>query len=279
VAVLKRSSRKKQRAKLPSAEPIRRVLAEEFRRQAREVRAFLGLGRKALEPWIGGADNPFRLGQLRLAERMTPVLESYWDRAGTQFMSRIGLDPDRWSVVNPHTADKIRTAALDLAQSTLDTTEHDVARALALTREELERGIVTEGETLDRLTERIQRVFQHAETFRARRIATTETSRAVHAAQEEAAIQSGVVTGWEWLLSDDACPICQEIASEVGAVRLGDLFAVVGDHATYANVAHPPAHVNCQCTMSEVLDDEPQPRFAEQPILQPGSEADDDIGA
>jgi SPP1 gp7 family putative phage head morphogenesis protein len=150
----------------------------------------------------------------------------------------------------------IRDASLEFCKATNETTSLNLAEALKRTRQELVEGIVQRGESLERLTKRVQTIFDSAETWRARRIAATESSRAVHSAQEEAAKQSGVVAGWEWLLSDDACPLCHTVARRAKQVRLGQAFAVVGDHPVYSEIRFPPLHPSCQCTVIEVLKPE-----------------------
>jgi hypothetical protein len=177
-----------------------------------------------------------------MSERMTPLIEVIWDRAAATFAPRVGLDPDTWSVVNPHTERMIRDATLAFCQSTNATTSLALDQALEATREALIAGVVAKGEALPALTKRIHAIFQAAETWRARRIAQTETSRAVHAAQEAAAIASGVVTGWTWLLSSDACPLCRTVARRTPAVRLGQPFAVIGNNPSYATIKFPPLH-------------------------------------
>jgi hypothetical protein len=214
---------------LPQGAPIRRELRAEF---ARQRRAVLRAIRAAFGVKAGGGflpsirfDETLQLGLLAMHERMTPLLEVIWDRSGRDLLGRLGLDPNDWRVVDPNTRRMIEQAAFAFCQATNETTTQQLDDAMAQLRRELIAGTVTTGETLDQLTRRVQGVFDLAETFRARRIAQTETSRAVHAAELESAVQSGVVAGFQWLASSDACQICQQIASEVGMVRLGQPFA------------------------------------------------------
>ena len=116
--------------------------------------------------------------------------------------------------------------------------------------------MVEKGDSVAELTKRVKKVFDGAETWRARRIAATEAARAVHAAQLQAAEDSEVVAGLEWLVSDDACPLCQKIASEARYMRLSQSFAVIGDNPHYKQIKYPPAHPSCQCAVVEVLKPE-----------------------
>jgi hypothetical protein len=191
---------------------------------------------------------------------MTPLLAGYWQEAGedtaAQIATATGLDPVEWRVTDPHLREKIEQASFSFCAATNATTTMQLGDALAQLRRELIAGLVDEGETLGQLRKRVQSVFTSAEKHRAERIAATEASRAVHAAQLESAKESGVVQGQKWLLSSDACPLCHKIATETGIVPLGGEFAKVGDHPEYSSVRYPPAHPNCQCSTELVLIDE-----------------------
>lgn len=281
---------------LPRGEPLRRELVRLFRLQRAAVLRFLRTGRKA---WAGHelrtkdhdvhphphptgplpAGWPdwhdFGLGAIDQAWRFTPLLTLAWDRAAAAFAPAVGLDPDSWSVVNPHTEAQIRGAVLAFSDSMNQTTDLALDRALEKTREELVEGVVKRGEALPAIERRIAAIFDGAEKYRARRIAWTETSRAVHGAQEAAAVASGVVTGWKWLLSSDACPTCVAIAARAPAVRLGHAFAVIGDNPHYSAVKFPPAHPHCNCSLLEVLDTDPQPAWSDT-LHQPEPATDEE---
>jgi hypothetical protein len=269
---------------LPEGEPIRRELVRWFRRQRAEIAAHLGLGKKTqMDPadMMGGEGEPpdpeyWRLGALAESERMTPLIEAMWDAAGAAFLAKIDLDPDAWRVTNPHIADMIRKASLEFCEATNATTSLQLEEAIAELRRSLAEGIVDRGESVRLLTDRVGAIFDTAETFRARRIAITEASRAVHSAQEVAAIESGVVVGWEWLLSDGACPLCYAISDDARFVRLGQSFARVGDHPTYSDIRHPPAHPGCRCTLLEVLSPDyggpAEVNWTTSPLDQPGKQ-------
>jgi hypothetical protein len=221
----------------------------------------------------------FGLGALKMSERMTPILTLTWEAAADAFASRVGLDPNTWSVVNPNTERMIEEAALAFCQSTNDTTSQQLDQALSDLSDQLNRGIVQHGEALDRFTKRVGAIFDGAETWRARRIAFTETSRAVHAAQEQSAIASGVVTGWKWLLSAPMpARLCVAIAARCPAVRLGQPFAVIGDDPHYSQIRFTPIHPFCACTVVEVLDTDPQPAWGDT-LHDPDPATDEETGA
>ena len=236
--------------KLPSGEPIRAGLLGFFRKQLKFLLGTINtIGAGHLPdtfPDLYHYDSPMRW-------HMTPILSAYWDQAGKTTMERLGVDPDAWKVTNPHTQQMIGQAAFDFCHETNATTSQQLNDALGQLRKELIEGIVEKGETLRELTKRVEKVFDAAETWRALRIAKTESARAVHAAQEQAAIDSGVVAGFKWLLSSEACPLCYHIADEVNQVPIGQAFAEVGKNPTYRAVRYPPAHPHCGCAMTEIL--------------------------
>ena len=265
--------------RLPRGEPLRRALAGVFEQQRKAILTYLTTGRKDEAgnlPFHWPDCHDFGLGALDLSRRFTPLLQLTWEAAAARFAPRVGLDPNSWTVVNPHTERMIDEAALAFSDSMNATTGQALDRALARTREELTEGIVARGEALPALTKRLNAIFDGAARYRARAIAWTETSRAVHAAQEAAAVASGVVAGWRWLLSPDACPICVAIAARAPAVRLGHAFAVIGDNPHYSLVKHPPAHVHCNCALEEVLDVDEQPAWHDT-LHQPEPATDEEI--
>ena len=234
---------------LPTGAPIRLTLIKFYREQAAAV---LGRVREI------GAPIPAAIPKLTdwndpMATAMTPLLGAYWDEAGKRENARLGLDPDDWRVTNPHLEAKIREAAYAFCDSTNRSTTHTLHGALNALRESLVAGQVEEGETLNELTKRVNAIFTGLTKSHANMIAATEASRAVHAAQEQAAIESGVVQGFELLLSSDACPLCRMIATECKQVKLGQAFAVIGDNPHYRVIKYPPLHPRCQCTMTSVL--------------------------
>lgn len=191
-----------------------------------------------------------------MARACTPYLSVQWDQGGKKTMERLGLDPGRFEVTSPKLKAAVKKAALSFCESTNATTGLAVGKAAKKLRAELTAGLVEHGESIPVLTRRVEAIFTAATKGRAQRIAATETSRAYHAAQLSAAEESGVVAGFELLLSGDACPLCRKVATEAHRVKLGDAFAKIGHHADYSEIRHPPLHPLCQCTMIEVLTPE-----------------------
>ncbi len=152
---------------------------------------------------------------------------------------------------NPRVSEALRSAVFDFCEATLETALTDAATAYAGLRGELIAGMEA-GELNRELARRVQGVF--LDPARAARIAVTESSRATHAGQLELARETGIVKGKKWLASSDCCDLCASLAA-MGEIDLDAPFMVhAKGRRAYAVVMAPPAHVNCQCAMTEVVD-------------------------
>ncbi len=156
---------------------------------------------------------------------------------------RLGASPDVFSVVPAKIEEAVDKAALNFAKSTQETIVGKLNDRLEELRGKLKEGLL-EGDGIPELTDAVGEIVNDPD--RAELIARTETSRAVHTGMDIAARESGVVSGYEWLLSDDACEVCQPFDGK--KVGFGESF---GD-----GVDLPPAHPNCRCTVTEILKEE-----------------------
>ncbi len=126
----------------------------------------------------------------------------------------------------------VKRLALDLAGEVTASTKRDIRRAL-------EEGI-REGLGNTQIADKLNFAFSGNRAFL---IAQTETSRAMHAGQLDAAAMSGVVKETEWLASSDACDKCLTLNGQ--RRPLGEPFYVNPKGGTYAVVLHAPLHPNC----------------------------------
>jgi hypothetical protein len=245
--------------KLPQGEPIRREMVRVFREQRKQALEAINPVKslKADQDMMGGGMSPlvpevdwdaFLLGPLEMSKRFVPHLSVIWDKAGANLLARVNEDPASWEVEDPNLQKKINDAAMAFCEATNATTTRQLNQALEDTRDALRTGA-----SVETLTQRVMTIFDQAEKWRARRIATSEASRAYHAAELESAIESEVVAGFAWLASEDACPYCLTVARRVPAVRLGQPFAVMGNNPDYSIIQHPPLHPHCQCSLEEIL--------------------------
>lgn len=153
-------------------------------------------------------------------------------------------------------ADVIKRAAdqltLHFCRATNNTTSLRIKDAVAKLRTDIANAVIEGKDSPRALTRLVQRIFDEAETDRAKRIAVTEASRAVNYGQKLAARESGIVTGLKWILSDAPCPICEELADKV--VGVNEIFGKSqSSDPDYEDIECPPAHPNCKCSMEEVL--------------------------
>lgn len=105
-------------------------------------------------------------------------------------------------------------------------------------------GLIDSGLTLEKVNEKTDDYSDELLARRADAIARTEILDALNDAQDDAwqqAQDDGLLSAnatKEVILSEDACPECEEIADE-GPVPIGDDFSEDG----------PPFHPNCRCTI------------------------------
>lgn len=192
--------------------------------------------------------------QAALIPVITPILETVApakSKAYNRLRMRVGLHADEITVNDPRLAQAASELALDLAQSTLDTAAGAVDKAVAKARQSILDGTV-EGKPAAVIAKAVNRTFTGLATWGAERIARTEVIRAYHAADRLSAIDSGVVSGWEWLASDDACPKCLELNGRRIGVK--ESFGDHGGSGAYADVPHPPLHPHCGCTVLPIID-------------------------
>ena len=135
------------------------------------------------------------------------------------------------------------------------TTNDKLGKALA-------RGI-EKGEGVPELRKRVKDLFKDMATYRATRIARTETTKATNWAAETAYKESGVVKAKEWLVTADdrLCEFCRPMNGK--KVKLGDTYfkegeTVDGDKGgslelSFEDIQHPPLHANCRCTLIPII--------------------------
>jgi HK97 family phage portal protein len=193
----------------------------------------------------------------RLADATSPFIEARFAEGVRDFLVRSGTEDVLTGIDMPEVRREARRLSLDFCKATNETTNLKLREALDRTRQEIEANLIDPDAGVDQLTKRVNQIFDQAETWRARRIAQTETSRALHAGEREQAKRSGIVVGFRWILSQDACPICQRIESQTSdGIGVDERFGEVGDNPEYRDVYHPPAHPNCRCSLEEIIDDQ-----------------------
>lgn len=192
-----------------------------------------------------------------MASAMTPILQVYWSKAGSDIKDAMGLDPETWQVTDPNVSKAIDKQSLLFCASTNASTSQRLDEALQNLRAQLKQGVIDEGEALPKLTKRVNEIFTGLKKSHAEMIAQTETSRAIHEASEMSVMQGDaegneVARSKHWLLTSDACPVCYRLRdeSEPDGITVGKTFGKVGNSPEYSNVRMPPAHPRCRCTVT-----------------------------
>jgi SPP1 gp7 family putative phage head morphogenesis protein len=146
-----------------------------------------------------------------------------------------------WEEVNRDAQAWAERYAGQLIRGVTETAREDVRRALAAWAES--------GEPLDALTTRITQIV--GDPGRARTIAQTESTQAFAEGNTQAWSAAGVeARRWFTVVDERVCPTCSALHDQVRP--MGEPFED-NDGNTYDN---PPAHPNCRCFLSPVLDDE-----------------------
>lgn len=254
--------------RLPRGEKIKSATRSVFREQKRELlRKMKAIRWRKDEQDMTRAiqDIDWSEWDQELARKVRPAVEVHYDDGLREAAARYGMSDDpAFSVTNPRVRRAIDEAAMALSAEANGVTQTELQDKVAKLRADLANGILGDDtNTPAELTRIVQEVFGHAEKYRSERIALTESSRAVHTAQRMAAKESGIVLGFELLLSDDACDFCIEVKSRFpDGIPLDGNF---GSAVTYENgpstikgsydqLDVTPIHPHCMCTMTEKID-------------------------
>lgn len=116
-----------------------------------------------------------------------------------------------------------------------------------------------EGIGADAIALNIRSKFNQYTKTRVDKIARTEVTRASNKSQDEAYVQSGVVSEKEWFtaLDERVAPECQIL--HWTRVQLWKPFLKkgqkdeLGNKVTYETIEFPPRHVNCRCTLRPIV--------------------------
>lgn len=127
---------------------------------------------------------------------------------------------------------------------------------LLLLKQAINDGI-REGDSLDKLADRVAAVYEFSSLYRAAMLAHTESFYLANKGSLEAYLQSGVVKTIRWYTSEDerVCEFCQPLNGEI--VDVNETFYDKGQTVTgrdggilnldYRAMDVPPLHPNCNC--------------------------------
>lgn len=248
---------------LPDGEAIRREMVAIFREQRMAILGWMDSeGYKAFGlPMSWPSWESLKLGAGEIAARIRQPIADIWEAAGKKWLFANGKDPATFDVSAPPIARQIDSQANDLGQEANAGTTGRLNQLLDKVTDLFRRGEKTLDESIKDLRKGVVEEIKPMERWRARRIAVTEAARGYHAALDDAARRSGFVTGWQWLVADGACPLCEMIAEQCQFVPLGQPFAIIGT-GQYSEVYYPPAHPNCRCDIVEIVLADEQPEWS-----------------
>lgn len=245
------------RSRVPDGKALVPILQRFFAKQRKEVMATINKHMadcvtKAIKAELPSEFVPLDKWTDDLAEECRPVIEILFSQGGKQLIQRVGASADVFNVTNPHLRKEVNRLTLEFCEQTNRTTTMALNTALAKLRADLADGLV-EGDRMSDLTSAVAKVFDEAEQYRCHRIAQSEASRSHSEGLRAAAKESGVVKGFELLLSSEACPLCVSVKEQTPVVGLDGSFAGAAGNAEYPD-SLLPIHPNCLCSVLEVLD-------------------------
>jgi HK97 family phage portal protein len=178
-----------------------------------------------------------------------PVIRGQFSQVGKQTLDGLGVvDTGVFSLINPLVKDAIQESSEKIT-NTNETTQQYI-------RDTLQEGILA-GEGIDKLADRIEAVFDEADSYRARMIARTETISSANKAKLTAYVASGVVAGKEWLSVQDANTRDEHRQLDGDIVGLDASFRTDVGQETMApgQFGIAAQDINCRCTVLPVTDE------------------------
>ena len=232
---------------------LKEVLQKFFAKQKKEVLRSL----KSKSKGLPSKFVPLKSWNKELYQQSQPLIEiaahHAYGQEAQNLVGRAGISADIFNVKNPHLSKKIDSLALSFCEETNRATSEELNKALADLRESFDESM-GEGERFNQLVERVEGVFDRADSERAELIASTESSRAYAQGQKQSAIDSGVVSGFKLLPASECCELCQSIADS-GVIGLDENFHTDKEAPeAYQEKDTPPIHPHCFCTMESVIE-------------------------
>jgi HK97 family phage portal protein len=195
-----------------------------FGQQEKEVLANLNAGQRDN---LLNRSNAKKLYKDKVAPPLTQLMaEAFQDARG--MVSKAAIPPVLNQAALAWLKTRLGWAAEQVGEETANLLAQSLAEGFRL------------GETIDDLAKRVKSVFDFCESYRAERIARTETIAASNIGAVEGYKEVGVTkTEWYAALDERLCPICETLHGKVSPISEGEV---------------PPAHVSCRCTVLPVLD-------------------------
>lgn len=151
-----------------------------------------------------------------------------------------------FNVFNREVIEQVWNMTMNFVTSTLATAATHVANVYEEVRGNLADALKG-GESSKKISERMREIFSNPD--KAFAIGQSESSRAMHAGQNQVAKDAGFKTK-SWMASSDACDFCLKLDA-LGPVPIDKPFIVLSKgNPAYRTIMFPPGHVHCVCSMS-----------------------------
>jgi HK97 family phage portal protein len=191
------------------------------------------------------------------AAALLPILTSLYASEGKQAAAEVGK-PDLDPMSDASALHQLTTAS-NLAAESYTTTTQELLQA------KLNDGL-SQGFSLDQLTQTVKEVYDFTDTARAQRVAKTESFRTANQALKDTWVKSGNVQTLKWYTANNPCDFCLQMQGKV--VSINDNFLNKGDVLTatvtnqdgttatrtmnidYDDVEFPPLHPQCMCKVA-----------------------------
>lgn len=185
--------------------------------------------------------------QSELQALLRPALEQLMRTAAAAELAQMGAGPEAFEVTPQAALRYLDGYTPKLAAAiTQETTE--------LLKEAQATGVAM-GESIPQIQERVAAALGEETTYRAERIARTETQHIFGRGDLEAWRATGIERK-QWLLAPNSCALCQECAAK-GAIPINEPFFV--DESGWSDGQSRPRHPNCVCDGVAVQDTTPLP--------------------
>lgn len=181
-----------------------------------------------------------------MVDLVGPILNDLAKKEGEEAAAGFGK-PGYNILEDAGVADSLDKSIKLLSQSYNDTT-------LDLLKKQMTEGLEA-GESLDKLTDRVQSIYEFSDRNRAEMVAHTETFRIANYATKEGWKETGVTEIKFYTAKDSSvCEFCAEMDGKV--ISIQDNFFDKGDSLTvdgktlnfdYSDVEAPPIHPRCRC--------------------------------
>lgn len=231
---------------LPKGTTLRNKLKATFRSQKAAVLEDLKkhMPEKSVKDWSPPPEwrEAIDLGDWSevMATDYRPTVEITYQQGIDEAVQRLSME-GAFDVQVPEVREAISRHTFMFCETTNATTTSTLEVALDKLAEELSEGLFSPDNLATEMVKRVNAVFDQAERHRAERIALTESSRAVHNGEILAGQRSGVVQGYEYLLSANACEICHDMKRTNPYTPIGDALRQMESYKRTI----PPIHPYC----------------------------------